>query len=47
MFVREGGNVRTHFTPPEDFVLAAAPEIAAGRLDPWPSSTTACATCSA
>jgi beta-glucosidase len=32
MFVREGGNVRTHFTPPEDFVLPLRREIAAGRL---------------
>jgi beta-glucosidase len=32
MFVREGGNVRTHFTPPEDFVFPLRREIAAGRL---------------
>jgi beta-glucosidase len=32
MFIREGGNVRTHFTPPEDFILPLRREIAAGRL---------------
>lgn len=32
LFLREGGNVRTTFTPPEDFVLPVRREIAAGRL---------------
>lgn len=32
MFLREGGNVRTQFTPPEDFILPVRRELAAGRL---------------
>ena len=32
MFLREGGNVRTTFTPPEKFVLPVRREIAAGKL---------------
>lgn len=32
MFLREGGNVRTHFKPPETFILPVRREIAAGRL---------------
>lgn len=32
MFIREGGNVRTHFKPPETFLLPIRSEIAAGRL---------------
>jgi beta-glucosidase len=32
MFLREGGNVRTHFKPPETFLLPIRSEIAAGRL---------------
>ncbi|MEI8039348.1 MAG: glycoside hydrolase family 3 C-terminal domain-containing protein [Verrucomicrobiota bacterium] len=32
MFVREGGNVRTNFVPPETFILPLRREIAAGRL---------------
>lgn len=32
MFIREGGNVRTHFKPPETFILPVRSEIAAGRL---------------
>jgi beta-glucosidase len=32
MFVREGGNVRTHFTMPDVFIKGLRTEIAAGRL---------------
>ena len=32
MFIREGGNVRTTFLPPETFLLPLRKEIAAGRL---------------
>ena len=32
MFLREGGNVRTTFLPPETFILAVRREIAAGKL---------------
>jgi beta-glucosidase len=32
MFLREGGNVRTHFTPPDQFILPIRSEIAAGHL---------------
>jgi beta-glucosidase len=32
MFVREGGNVRTTFKPPETFILPVRREIAVGRL---------------
>ena len=32
MFTREGGNVRTNFSEPKDFILAIRREIAAGRL---------------
>ncbi len=32
MFLREGGNVRTTFKPPETFILPVRREIAAGRL---------------
>lgn len=32
MFIREGGNVRTTFKPPETFILPVRREIAAGRL---------------
>ena len=32
MFVREGGNVRTNFLPPDTFILPLRREIAAGRL---------------
>ncbi len=32
MFIREGGNVRTAFNPPETFLKALRGEIAAGRL---------------
>jgi len=32
MFLREGGNVRTTFEPPESFILPVREEIAAGRL---------------
>lgn len=32
IYIREGGNVRTHFTPPQDFILPLRREIAAGRL---------------
>lgn len=34
MFVREGGNVRTNFTPPDEFIRALRTEVAAGRLAP-------------
>jgi beta-glucosidase len=33
MFIREGGNVRTHFTQPDVFINGLRTEIAAGRLD--------------
>lgn len=33
-FVREGGNVRTNFTPPDEFIRALRTEVAAGRLAP-------------
>ena len=32
MFIREGGNVRTHFTLPDVFIKGLRTEIAAGRL---------------
>lgn len=32
MFIREGGNVRTHFTQPEVFIKGLRTEISAGRL---------------
>jgi beta-glucosidase len=32
MFVREGGNVRTHFTPPDVFINGLRAELANGRL---------------
>jgi beta-glucosidase len=32
MFLREGGNVRTHFKTPDTFILPVRREIAAGRL---------------
>ena len=32
MFLRSGGNVRTHFKPPDTFILPVRREIAAGRL---------------
>ncbi len=32
MFIREGGNVRTHFTQPDVFIKGLRTEIAAGRL---------------
>jgi beta-glucosidase len=32
MFIREGGNVRTHFTMPDAFINGLRTEIAAGRL---------------
>ena len=32
MFLREGGNVRTTFQPPETFILPVRRELAAGRL---------------
>jgi beta-glucosidase len=32
MFLREGGNVRTTFTPPDKFILPVRREIAAGKL---------------
>ncbi len=32
MFIREGGNVRTHFTMPDVFIQGLRTEIAAGRL---------------
>lgn len=32
MYLREGGNVRTNFTPPSDFILLVRKEIAEGRL---------------
>ncbi len=32
MFLREGGNVRTHFQAPESFILPIRREISAGRL---------------
>lgn len=32
MFIREGGNVRTHFTPPDVFIKGLRTELAAGRL---------------
>jgi beta-glucosidase len=32
MFLREGGNVRTHFKAPETFIVPVRNEIAAGRL---------------
>lgn len=32
MFIREGGNVRTNFTPPDLFIQGLRAEIAAGRL---------------
>jgi len=32
MYLREGGNVRTNFKPPETFVLPVRREIAAGKL---------------
>lgn len=32
MFVREGGNVRTHFTMPDEYIQGLREQIAAGRL---------------
>jgi len=32
MFLREGGNVRTNFTPPSDFILPVREQIAKGNL---------------
>lgn len=32
MFIREGGNVRTHFTPPDVFINGLRAELANGRL---------------